>query len=101
MSRYLLSPEAKADLAELADYIALDSPDAALRVVRELRAAAQKLATTPGLGHRRLDLAPEPLRFWQVYSFLIVYRPDRRPLEIVRVLRAARDVRAILSLEEL
>ncbi len=92
MSRYRLSPEARADLDEIADTIAMDSPEAALRVAQALRAAARNLAQTPGLGHRRLDLAPEPLRFWQVYSYLIIYRPDHKPLEIVRVLHAARDV---------
>lgn len=63
MSHYRLSPEARADLLEIGDYIALDSPPAALRVLRDLREAARKLAATPGLGHRRLDLAPGPIRF--------------------------------------
>lgn len=99
MSRYLLAPEASADLEEIADYIALDNPAAARRVLAALQAAMRKLAATPGLGHLRLDLAPEPLRFWQVYSYLIVYRPER-PLQVARVLHAARDARAILGTEE-
>ncbi len=48
------------------------------------------------MGHLREDLAEEPLRFWPVYSYLIIYRPDSRPLEIVRVLHGARDVRNLL-----
>lgn len=100
MSRYLLAPEASADLEEIFDYIALDNSDAARRVLDVLQAAMKKLAATPGLGHLRLDLAPEPLRFWQVYSYLIVYRPDEKPLQVARVLHAARDVRAILETDE-
>ena len=48
------------------------------------------------MGHLREDLAREPLRFWPVYSYLIIYRPDSRSLEIVRVLHGARDVKNLL-----
>jgi antitoxin ParD1/3/4/toxin ParE1/3/4 len=57
----------------------------------------RRLAQTPGMGHLREDLADEPLRFWPVYSYLIIYRPETDPLEIVRVLHGARDVRAVLG----
>jgi antitoxin ParD1/3/4/toxin ParE1/3/4 len=100
MSRFVLTPAARGDLEGIVDYIAKDSPDAAQRVRRELRDSMRKLARTPGMGHFRSDLSDEPLRFWQVYSFLIIYRPETRPLQIVRVLRAARDVRTILLFEE-
>jgi plasmid stabilization system protein ParE len=57
----------------------------------------RRLATMPGLGHVREDLADESLRFWSVYAYLIIYRPATDPLLIVRVLHGARDVRAILE----
>ena len=98
MSRFVLTPAARADLTEIFDYIAQDSPDAAHRVVEELRTAMKKLARMPEMGHFRRDLASEPLRFWPVYSYLIIYRPEARPLQVVRVLHGARDVRR--SLEE-
>ncbi len=100
MSRFVLTPAARGDLEEIVDFIAQDSPDAAQRVRRELRNSMRMLANTPGMGHFRGDLSDEPLRFWQVYSFLIIYRPETRPLQILRVLRAARDVRTILLLEK-
>lgn len=100
MSRFLLSPEARADLEEIVDFIAADNPAAAERVLGELKAAMQRLAEMPLLGHLRQDLTAEPLRFWQVYSFLIIYRPEKSPLEVVRVLHAARDVRRLLELDE-
>jgi toxin ParE1/3/4 len=97
MSRFVLTPAASADLLEIVDFLREESPDAARRVLRKLRDSMGKLARTPGMGHLREDLADEPLKFWPVYSYLIIYRPDTRPLQIVRVLHGARDVRALLS----
>ena len=97
MSRFVLTPAARADLAEISDYISKDNPDAASRVRGELRDAMRKLAEMPEMGHTRRDLASEPLRFWPVYSYLIIYRPEARPLQVVRVLHGSRDVRRILE----
>ena len=57
----------------------------------------RRLAEFPRTGHFREDLADKSLRFWPVYSYLIVYRPESRPLQIIRVLHGARDVRRILE----
>jgi antitoxin ParD1/3/4/toxin ParE1/3/4 len=97
MSRFVLTPAARADLNEIFDYISRDSPDAAHRVLEELRTAMKKLARMPDMGHFRRDLASEPLRFWPVFSYLIIYRPEARPLQVVRVLHGARDIRRIME----
>ena len=97
MSRFVLSPEPSDDLREIRDYIARDKPDAARRVLVDLRAAIRRLAEMPEIGHLRQDLADEPLRFWPVYSYLIIYRPESRPLEVVRVLSGYRDIAELLS----
>jgi toxin ParE1/3/4 len=55
------------------------------------------LAQRPELGQMRRDLIDLPLRFWPVFSYLIVYDPARRPIEIVAVLHGARDLSRILS----
>jgi plasmid stabilization system protein ParE len=69
-------------------YIASDNPDAAGRVRREIHEACRRLARLPGIGHRREDLTTQPdVRFWGVYSYLIIYR----------VLHAKRDVRQTLG----
>lgn len=94
---FVLTAAARADLGDIFDFIYEDSPDAARRVLARLRAAMRDLARTPGMGHCREDLSDEPLRFWQVYSYLIIYRPETRPLEVLRVLRASRDVRSLLA----
>jgi antitoxin ParD1/3/4/toxin ParE1/3/4 len=97
MSQYVLTHEAERDLCAIEAYVSQQSPDATGRVLTELREAMLRLANMPGIGHLRQDLADEPLRFWTVYSYLIVYRPETEPLQIIRVLHGARDVRAILQ----
>lgn len=96
MSSFKLSPEAFQDIEGIWDFISEDNVDAADRVREEIFAACEMLAEVPGMGHLRQDLADEPLRFWPVYSYLIIYRPEATPLEIVRVLHGARDVKHLL-----
>jgi antitoxin ParD1/3/4/toxin ParE1/3/4 len=57
-----------------------------------------KLAKNPGIGHWREELTAKRHRFFLVYSYLIVYRHETKPLQIIRVLHAARDVQSILGL---
>lgn len=96
MTDFRFSPEAFRDIDEIWEYIAEDNLDAADRVRDEIFTACQRLAEMPGMGHLREDLADEPLRFWPVYSYLIIYRPESKPLEVVRVLHGARDVKRLL-----
>jgi plasmid stabilization system protein ParE len=97
--RFILAAAARADLREISAYIRQDSSAAAQRVRDALCEAMRRLAEMPGMGHMREDLVEgdSRLRFWPVYSYLIVYRTETDPLEIVRVLHSARDVRAILG----
>ncbi len=99
MPRYQLTDPAKDDLREIIAYIRQRSPQAAKHVRTDLREAMRKLAAFPHLGHLRADLSDEPLRFWCVYSYLIAYRPDTKPLQIIRILHGAQDVARILNPE--
>lgn len=94
---FVLTPRAEQDIADIWDYIAADSIDAADRVLTALEKAMRSLAKTPGAGHGREELADQRHRFLLVYSYLIVYRFQTKPLQIIRVLHAARDVQAILN----
>ena len=97
MSDFRLSPQAFQDIDSIWEYIAQDNLDAADRLRDEFFDAFEKLAKMPGIGHLRQDLATEPLRFWLVHSsYLVIYRPDSHPLEIVRVLHGARDIKNVL-----
>lgn len=99
MGNFIVAPVARADLHEIWDYYAgeIQDVDVADRIRDELFAAFDALANTPGMGHYRSDLVAEPLRFWRVRDYLIIYRSEKRPIEIVRVLHGKRDVQAILE----
>ena len=98
MTPFRLSPEARRHIQDLWAFIARDSIDAAGRVRTEIRDACRRLAQHPYSGHRRGDLTTrQDVLFWPVYSYLIVYRPDKKPLEILRVLHGNREVTRILE----
>jgi plasmid stabilization system protein ParE len=100
MTPYRLMPAAELDLAEIVDYIARDSPQNAMKVFDRIHLAARNIAEMPGMGHRREDVTDKPVLFWAVYSYLLVYRPDKRPLEILRIVHGARDLPRVLGLED-
>src|SRR5713226_1864211 len=97
MKRFVLTPLAKQDLNDIWDYIADDNIEAADRVLDALENAMVKLAKSPGIGHWRKELTDKRLRVFLVYSCLIVSRHETKPLQIIRVLHAARDVQSILG----
>ena len=66
------------------------------RVESVIRSKFVYLANFPGAGHWGRDLTSAEVRFFPVYSYLIVYRPRTKPLEIVSILHASRDVAGIL-----
>lgn len=97
MPRYILSPEAKDDILEIRAYLVEQGGKRLARyVLGEFTNAFELLASRPEAGHRRQDLTPEPVKFWSVFSYLLVYDPASRPVAIVRVLSGSRDVEAVL-----
>ncbi|MEA2756334.1 MAG: toxin ParE1/3/4 [Aliidongia sp.] len=97
MKRYRLSLEAQQDIQEIRIYYLKEADARAARhVLGEISAAFRFLATTPGAGHAREDLTDEPVKFWAVLSYLIVYDPSVTPLGIARVLHGSRDIEAML-----
>jgi plasmid stabilization system protein ParE len=94
--RYIVSPSASHDLEEIWDFIADDNIEAADILLAEFEKAMGGVAANPLAGHRRSDLTGKPVRFWNVGRYLVVYRPRKRPVEIVAVLHGSRDVAKIL-----
>jgi len=94
---YRLTERAEADVDAITDFIAADNIDAAVKVVLALEDAFVLLASRPGMGHSRADLTDRPLKFWSVYSTLVVYDPASDPLTIVAVLHGARNVAQLLK----
>lgn len=96
-SGYRLTPSAQSDVDRITDFIAEDNLDAALRVHDALEEAFRHLAEMPAMGHTREDLTERHLKFWSVYSYLIVYDPASSPLTVIAVLHGARDVERLLK----
>ena len=67
------------------------------RVESVIRDKIVYLAGRPGGGHWRKDLTDEPVKFFPIYSYLIVYRPETSPLQVVAILHGRRDVEELLK----
>jgi plasmid stabilization system protein ParE len=80
--------------------IAEDNCDAAERVEAEIIAACLRLARHPRMGTKRKEVTKLQVRFWSITQFpnyVIVYRPDTAPLQVVAVLPAKRDLKEVLG----
>ncbi len=95
--RYQLAEAAQRQVDEIGVFIADDSIEEALKVYDALQEAFELLAENPGIGHTREDLTDRPLKFWSVFSYLVVYDPATAPLTVVAVLHGARDVAQLLK----
>lgn len=71
----------------------------ARRFVAAVIESAGLLGRRPLIGHRRLELLPDPFRFYTVkgFSYLIVYNSERPTLRVLRVLHMARDLAPLLA----
>jgi len=95
--KYRLTAEARLDLLSLWKFIARDNITAADRLIERMEIAFHLLARFPAKGHKREDVhTSEPVLFWPVGSYVVVYRPAPKPILIVRVFHGARDLDALL-----
>ena len=99
MSSYQFTPQALGDLVDIWVFIAQDDATAADMVGEAILRACDFLANSPSAGRIRKELTALPVRFWvvQPYSnYLIAYDPEKKPLQIIRVLHGARDLPSLL-----
>lgn len=94
---FRLTPQAESDLFSIWDYVAESSVVNADRVRDQIFEAFDRLAEMPGLGHCREDLADRQYRFWPVHSYLVVYREEPKPLQIITIIHGARDLKVFFS----
>jgi plasmid stabilization system protein ParE len=96
--RYVLAPEAASDLVHIWRYIKKQSSvEIADHVESVILDKIVFLAGNSGAGHSRKNLTGEPVRFFPVYSYLIVYRTGTNPLQTVSILHGRRNVEQILK----
>jgi toxin ParE1/3/4 len=91
MPNFRFLPLARHDLNEIWEYIAQDNLYAAENMVERIEELCQLLAQHPHLGRRREELA-SGLRSFPAESYIIFYQPITDGIEVVRVLRASRDI---------
>jgi toxin ParE1/3/4 len=92
--------QAKADLVEIAAFIAEDNPEAAQAFLDAAEASFEFIASMPSVGraYRVQSPAAMGMRVWRVEGFehyLILYRAVVYRIEIVRVLHGARDIEGL------
>ena len=96
-ARYVLAPKAAFDLFEICQFIeehsSLATADHVESVIREKFVF---LASSPEAGHRRSNLTEHDVKFFPVYSYLIV-RPANQPATSRSILHGRRDVEQILK----
>jgi toxin ParE1/3/4 len=102
MRRAHYTSKSRADIDEIAEYIASDNLDAAIESCLAVEDAVEKLAEMPGMGQRREFKNPAigSIRSWPVKGFgkyLIFYRPSPEGIEVLRIVHGARDIDMLLQ----
>lgn len=97
MPQAIISPSAEADLAEIWEYIARDSPLNADGLIHRIYQTCQDtLASNPTIGRTREELSPG-LRSLVVQDYVMFYRPIEDGVEIIRVIHGRRDIRELFE----
>jgi plasmid stabilization system protein ParE len=76
--------------------LAREGVETADRIVAEIFLGFYRLADNPSSGHRRADLTNKQVLFYRVFSYLVIYAPGSKPLQILGVLHGKRNVARIL-----
>ncbi|HEX3916505.1 MAG TPA: type II toxin-antitoxin system RelE/ParE family toxin [Caulobacteraceae bacterium] len=95
--RVIFTGEAEADLEEIADTTAMDSPRRALTFVQELRRSCDGLGDNP----RRFEVV-ERFKAYGVRrrvhgSYLIFYMIEDGAVAVMRIIHGARDYESLLT----
>lgn len=92
MAKAFFTLQAKQDLKDIAEYIALDNKSTAIAYIKMLQGKCKKLADSPKIG-----VQYGTLRKFPVGNYLIFYREQKKNIEIMRVLHANRDINALMK----
>lgn len=95
MAGLIWTEPAIADLEAIADYIALDKPDAATRYVHKVFATVERLTRFPKSGARVPEIPHLPYRQVIVPPCRIFYRLEGEDILIVFVMRGEQRLREI------
>ncbi len=95
--RYRLTQAARQDIRDIVHHIRVSqqSPQNARLVASRLKEQFGRLVKMPHLGHPREEIEDEAARVIHVSGVLVVYDATLKPLTILRVVHAARDLKRI------
>lgn len=101
-SAYVLTPIATRDLDGILEFLVERAGSrVALQMHAEFADGFAKIAARPEFaGHLRTDLADESLRVLAISSYLVIYRLNTQPVEIVRVIHGARDLTRLADTDD-
>lgn len=95
--KLIWSARARADLDEVAGYIASDGPAAAQRQLIKFREAARSLLTLPALGRQVPEFESASIRERLIGNYRLVYRVEPGVIQVV----ASREGHRLLRPEDL
>lgn len=81
------------DMETIADYIALDNKNAAIKMLKSFEKSFNSLCSHPNLGKKRKDFTHKDVLFFVIKKrYLIIYNFDTDNLVILRVLTTYMDI---------
>jgi plasmid stabilization system protein ParE len=86
------SAKAATDLGEIRSYLMERNPTAAVRIISQIIQHCQLLADNPRIGWPHPDMQRR-LRMLPVENYLILHRPIRAGIHVVRIVDGRRDLR--------
>ena len=95
--KIVLAPSAKAELAEIWSFIAIDDSNAADRALERIVAGLERLSSFPLAGRRRDELSPGLRSYFIRPRHTVFYRVRDDILEVAHVLHHARDLSRFFS----
>jgi len=96
MAQVIWTEPALNDLGEIAEYIALDKPSAAKKLVRKVFSSTKTLKDFPNSGRKPLELEDFKYRELIVPPCRIFYRNEEEKIFILYVMRSERKLRQFL-----
>jgi toxin ParE1/3/4 len=89
--RFRVTHRARRDLEGIARWIGAQSgPERARLVLGRIMATCELFASQPSAGRAEPDLG-QNVRSFLVHPYLVVYRPQGRSIEVLRIIHGARD----------
>lgn len=92
-----ITETATSDMEIIADYIALDNKNAAIKMLKLFQKSFNSLCTHPNIGTKRQDFTHRDVLFFTIKKrYLIIYNFDKNNLVILRVLTTYMDICSML-----